>query len=195
MIRQTIATLFIMTLICGIIYPLACTGIIQLVFPQQANGSLIVDQRGNVMGSYLIGQPFSDPKYFWGRPSDTAVVPYNGAQSKGNNMGVNSVLLIKEVHKRVLKLKEADPQNNKPIPVDLVTPSASGLDPHISQAAAEYQIPRVARLRGKDNKEIRAMVKECSEGRTFDVLGEKRVNVLKLNLMLDGKLRDYGRNR
>jgi K+-transporting ATPase ATPase C chain len=180
-----LVALAIFTLLTGIIYPLVVTVIAQVVFPSQANGSLIVKD-GQVVGSSLIGQPFDDPKYFWSRLSATAPYAYNAAASSGSNLGPTNPALIAEVQGRVQALHDADPNNTQPIPVDLVTSSGSGLDPHISVAAALYQIPRVARARGIDQARVRALVEQFTEGRTFGILGEPRVNVLLLNLALDG---------
>lgn len=187
--------LLMLTLITGVLYPLAVTGLAQALFPAQANGSLIVDANGQVRGSALIGQPFDAPEYFWSRPSATAVHPYNAfnaealAGSSGSNYGPLAEGLIGPdgiVQSRIAALRAADPDNTAPIPVDLVTASGSGLDPHISPAAAEYQVRRVARARGMPEDEVRRLVRQYTEGRTFGVLGEPRVNVLKLNLALDG---------
>jgi K+-transporting ATPase ATPase C chain len=166
-----------------VVYPLVVTGIAQLVFPHQANGSLI-EVDGKVVGSSLIGQAFDDPKYFWGRPSATNP-PYDGGNSGASNLGPTNPDLIKNVQARIDALKKEDPDNKEPIPVDLVTASGSGLDPHISPAAAEYQIARVARLRGVKTDDLRKLVAEHIEGRTIGFLGEPRVNVLELNLALD----------
>lgn len=183
-LRPAILLLVLMTVLTGAIYPLAVTGIAALVFPRQAAGSLIVKD-GKPIGSTLIGQPFSDPKYFWSRPSATAPQPYNAAASSGSNQGPLNPALIEAVKARVAALKTADPQNTAPIPVDLVTASASGLDPDISIAAANYQIGRVARVRGAAVEKVRALVAAHSKDRVFGFLGEPRVNVLELNLALD----------
>jgi K+-transporting ATPase ATPase C chain len=166
------------------VYPLTVTGLAQLVFPQQANGSLIV-RDGKVIGSELIGQYFDDPKYFWGRPSATSPFPYNAAASSGSNLGPTNPALIEAVKIRVAALRAADPDNEAPVPVDLVTASGSGLDPHITPAAALYQAHRVARLRGLEENQVKDLVARSTEGRQFGFLGEPRVNVLKLNLALD----------
>jgi len=155
-----------------------------VVFPQQANGSLIMKD-GKPIGSALIGQPFDDPKYFWGRLSATSPFPYNAAASSGSNLGPTNPALIDEVKARVDALHAADPQNAQPIPVDLVTSSGSGLDPNISVAAALYQVPRVARARGLSEERVRALVEQFTANPQFGVLGEARVNVLLLNLALD----------
>jgi K+-transporting ATPase ATPase C chain len=183
-LRPAIMALLLFTLITGIIYPLVVTGIAQVIFPTQANGSLIVKD-GQVVGSTLIGQPFDDPKYFWGRLSATAPYAYNAAASSGSNLGPSNPALVDEVKTRIDALRSADPNNTQPIPVDLVTSSGSGLDPHISIAAAEYQLARVARARGLSADQVRALVAQSTEGRTFGVLGEPRVNVLLLNQALD----------
>jgi K+-transporting ATPase ATPase C chain len=183
-LRISIISLALFTLITGCLYPLAVTALSQLIFPDKANGSLIVKE-GKTLGSELIGQPFSDPKYFWSRPSATAPYPYNAGASSGSNYGPLNSALLDRVKTSVKDLKAADHENNRPIPVDLVTSSGSGLDPHISVAAALYQIPRVARSRGIREREVRATVDRCTEGRQFGFLGEACVNVLKLNLALD----------
>ncbi|MGA2491193.1 MAG: potassium-transporting ATPase subunit KdpC [Anaerolineales bacterium] len=184
-IRPALILLLIFTVLTGLLYPLAVTGLAQLVFPHQANGSLIV-RNGQTAGSTLIGQQFDDPKYFWGRLSATGPYPYNAAASSGSNLGPTNPALLDEVKARIAALKAADPANTQPIPVDLVTSSGSGLDPNISVAAALYQVPRVARLRGMSETAVRALVKQFTQGRQFGFLGEPRVNVLQLNLALDG---------
>jgi potassium-transporting ATPase KdpC subunit len=184
LIRPAIILFLVLTVITGLIYPLAVTGIAQVLFPQQANGSLIVKD-GQVVGSQLIGQPFDDPKYFWGRPSATGPFPYNAAASSGSNLGPTNPALTDAVQARMDTLKAADPTNTQPIPIDLVTTSASGLDPHISPAAADYQVARVAHARGLDESAVRQLVAQHTQGRDLGVLGEPRVNVLELNLALD----------
>ena len=183
-LRISIIILVLFTILTGILYPYAVTGISQLLFPGKANGSLLT-RNGKVVGSELIGQPFSDPKYFWSRPSATGPFAYNGGSSSGSNLGPSNSALVDEVKARVNSLKAADSLNAAPIPVDLVTSSGSGLDPHISIAAALYQVPRVARLRGLTKDRVTSLVGDYTEGRQFGFLGEPRVNVLKLNLALD----------
>jgi K+-transporting ATPase ATPase C chain len=183
-LRIAIITLGLFTIMTGVLHPLLVTGIAQLIFPGKANGSLIL-KGGKLLGSELIGQPFSDPKYFWSRPSATTPYAYDAAASSGSNYGPLDPALLDSVKKRVQHLKTADPQNSLPIPVDLVTSSGSGLDPHISIAAAQYQISRVARARGMSEETVRSLVGQYTEGRQLGFLGEPRVNVLELNLALD----------
>jgi len=184
LLRQSLVLLLVMTVITGVLYPLVATGLAQLIFPRQANGSLIV-KGGKPVGSILIGQSFTDPKYFWGRPSATSPNPYNGGASSGSNLGPTNPALIDAVKQRIAALRAADPGNNAPVPVDLVTASASGLDPQISPAAARYQLARVARMRAVPVAQVQALVAANTSGRQLGVLGERRVNVLKLNLALD----------
>ena len=191
-IRPAIVALVVLSIITGLLYPAVITGIAQVIFPHQANGSLMTDQNGSVIGSELIGQEFTDPAYFWGRLSATGPVPYNAAASSGSNYGPLNPALIGadgEVQTRIDALHAADAaagiSNDLPIPVDLVTSSASGLDPQISPAAAQYQVARIAALRGTDDTSIQALVDQYTEGRTLGLWGEPRVNVLKLNLALD----------
>lgn len=184
LLRQSVMLLLLMTIITGVLYPLAATGLAQLVFPRQAGGSLI-EKDGKPIGSALIGQSFTEAKYFWGRASATAPNPYNAASSSGSNLGPTNPALTDAVRQRIAALRAADPGNMAPVPVDLVTASASGLDPQISPAAAQYQIDRVARARGLRAAQVRALVQRCTQGRQFGVLGEPRVNVLRLNLALD----------
>ncbi|NNM82092.1 MAG: potassium-transporting ATPase subunit KdpC [Burkholderiales bacterium] len=183
-IRPAIASFLLITLLTGVIYPLLVTGFSQALMADKANGSLIVKD-GKEIGSHLIGQNFSDPKHFWGRPSATSPMPYNGASSGGSNLGPTNPALIDAVKARIQALKDADPGNSLPVPVDLVTASASGLDPEISPAAADYQISRIARLRGIDAAKLKQLVADHTKGRQFGFLGEPRVNVLELNLALD----------
>lgn len=175
----------LLTVITGLIYPAVITGMAQVIFPNQANGSLIV-QNGQVDGSLLIGQQFDDPKYFWGRLSATGGQPYNAAASSGSNLGPTNPALEAAVSARIDTLQAADTGNRQPIPVDLVTASGSGLDPDISIAAAQYQASRVARARGLSLEQVQLLIEQHTTGRTFGFLGEPRVNVLKLNLALDG---------
>jgi potassium-transporting ATPase KdpC subunit len=183
-LKQAFLLLVALSLLTGVIYPLVITGIAQVVFPEQANGSLIY-RDGKPVGSSLIGQSFTDPQYFWGRPSATSPMPYNAESSTGSNLGPTNPDLVKTVEERIAALKKADPGNDMPIPVDLVTSSASGLDPHISPAAAEYQVRRVAKARGMDENAVRQLVAKHTEGRTLGLLGEPRVHVVELNLDLD----------
>jgi potassium-transporting ATPase KdpC subunit len=185
-LRPALMTLLLFTLITGVAYPLLVTGIAQVVFPAQANGSLIVKD-GKVVGSALIGQPFDDPRYFWSRPSGTSPFPNNAASSSGSNLSPTNPALISAVQGRVDALRAADPTNKAAVPVDLVTASASGLDPHISPAAALYQVSRVARERKLSPEAVRDLVDRHTEGRFLGLLGEPRVNVLALNLALDGR--------
>jgi K+-transporting ATPase ATPase C chain len=184
LIRPTLVSLAVLTVITGLLYPAVVTGIAQAVFPRQANGSLI-ESGGAVRGSELIGQGFTDPKYFWSRPSATGPYPYNGAVSSGSNLGPTNPALADAVKGRIEALRSADPGNTAPVPVDLVTASGSGLDPHITPAAAEYQVGRVARARGLSDDQVRELVRRFTSGRQFGILGEPRVTVLPLNLALD----------
>lgn len=191
-LRPAFFMLLIFTVITGVIYPLVVTGVAQLVFPHQANGSLIMVD-GKAVGSELIGQQFDDPKYFWGRISATGTFPYNAfnaenlSASSGSNYGPLNTALTDMVQARIDALKAADPDNTLPIPVDLVTASGSGLDPHISIAAATYQVHRVAVARGLSEADVQSLVDQYTEGRQFGFLGEPRVNVLLLNLALDSR--------
>jgi K+-transporting ATPase ATPase C chain len=188
LLLQSVLCLAALTILVGIVYPLVVTGVAELAFPHQAHGSLIV-QGGRAVGSELIGQPFQDPKYFWGRPSATRPAPYNAGSSGGSNLGPTNPQLGRQVKDRVAALRAADPGNTRPVPVDLVTASGSGLDPHISPAAAEFQVPRVARARGLAESVVRDLVRAHTSPRLADVLGEPRVNVLELNLALDKRAR------
>ena len=183
-LKPAFVMLLALTALTGVIYPLLVTGIAQGLFAKQANGSLI-ERDGKPVGSALIGQPFSDPKYFWGRPSATGPVPYNAAASSGSNQGPLNPALEEAVKGRIAALKAADPSQTAPIPVDLVTASGSGLDPHISPAAAAWQAPRIARLRGLSEVEVAKLIATQTQKRQLGVLGEPRVNVLQLNLALD----------
>jgi len=183
-VKPALMLLVLLTIVTGVIYPLVVTGIAQVAFPHKANGSL-VESNGQIVGSELIGQPFDDPAYFWGRLSATGPFPYNAAASSGSNYGPTNPALRASVQARIDALRSADPGNEMPIPVDLVTASASGLDPHISPAAAYYQVPRVARERGLDEGVVSDLVAGHVEGRMLGLLGEPRVNVLALNLALD----------
>jgi len=183
-IRPTIVSFILLTLLTGVLYPLLVTGIAQSVFHKQAEGSLIVSASGKILGSSLIGQNFDDPKYFWSRISATSPA-YNASSSSGSNLGPLNPALIDEVKARIAALKAADPDNNAPIPVDLVTSSGSGLDPHMSLAAANYQLARVARLRGLTLSAVQHIVDQNTQGRFLGLLGEPVVNVLQLNLALD----------
>ena len=183
-LRPALLVLLVLTVVTGVAYPLLVTGIAHLVWPSQANGSLI-QRDGQVLGSALIGQPFSDPKYFWSRPSATGPVAYNAGASSGSNQGPLNPAHADAVAARIAALKAADPNQSAPIPVDLVTASGSGLDPHISPAAAQYQVPRVARSRGLSEDKVRELVAQHTAGRQLGILGEPRVNVLELNLALD----------
>jgi K+-transporting ATPase ATPase C chain len=183
-IRPAVVLFVSLTVVTGVLYPLAVTGVAKVVFPEQAAGSLIT-RDGKVIGSKLIGQAFTEPKYFWSRPSATGPTPYNAAASSGSNQGPLNPALIDAVRSRIDALRAADPGNTAPIPVDLVTASASGLDPHISVAAADYQAARVARVRGMDEANVKTLIAQHTNGRVLGFLGEPRVNVLLLNLELD----------
>ena len=183
-LRPAIVLFLVFTVVTGFAYPAVVTGVAQVLFPRQANGSLI-ERGGQVAGSALIGQPFSDAKYFWGRPSATGPFPNNPMASTGSNLGPTNPALFDGVKARIAALQAADPANKAPIPVDLVTASASGLDPDISPAAAEYQLARVARARHMSEDAVRVLVQNHTLGRQFGLLGEPHVNVLQLNLALD----------
>lgn len=184
LIRPAVSLLVLMTLLLGIAYPLVIAGAAKLAFPRQAQGSLIYTD-GKLGGSTLIGQSFSDPKYFWGRPSATTPQPYNALGSTGSNLGPLNPALIDAVKANGKALRDADPDNRQPIPVDLVTASASGLDPEVSVAAVEYQASRVARARHLELTQVEALINAHVRERLFGILGERRVNVLELNLALD----------
>jgi K+-transporting ATPase ATPase C chain len=183
-VMPSLRMLVVLTVLTGAVYPLLVTGLAQVAFPFRANGSLIV-AGDKTVGSDLIGQPFSDPKYFWSRPSATMPQPYNANASSGSNLGARNPALAEAVAGRIKALREADPEAALPVPADLVTASASGLDPHIGVAAAEYQVRRVAKARNMKPEDVRALVARYTEEPTFGLLGEKRVNVLNLNLALD----------
>jgi potassium-transporting ATPase KdpC subunit len=185
-LRAAIVSLIVLSVVTGLAYPALVTALAQAVFPHQANGSLVV-AGSKTVGSELIGQPFDDPKYFWGRPSATSPFPYNAGSSSGSNLGPTNPALTDAVNGRVEALRAADPGNTQPVPVDLVTTSGSGLDPHISPAAAFYQVPRVAKARYLEEGAVRRLVTQHVEARQLGVLGEPRVNVLALNLALDGR--------
>jgi potassium-transporting ATPase KdpC subunit len=184
LIRPAVTLFLLMTVLLGLVYPLVVTGIAKVAFPQQVAGSLIVKD-GRAVGSTLIGQNFSDPKYFWGRPSATGTAPYSGVASSGSNMGPLNPALTDAVKARVAVLRAADPGNTAPIPVDLVTASASGLDPDISVAAARYQQERVAKARGLTKDAVQSLIDAHTRNRLLGFLGEPRVNVLELNLALN----------
>jgi len=184
LIRPALVLFALLTIVTGIVYPALTTVIARFAFPSQAAGSLVTKD-GQVVGSRLIGQSFSDPKYFWGRPSATSPMAYNGANSGGSNQGPTNPALVDAVKGRIDALKQADPQAPGPVPVDLVTASASGLDPEISLAAANYQAGRVARVRGIAPEAVRGLIDAHATGRLLGLLGEPRVNVLELNLALD----------
>ena len=184
LIRPAVCLLALMTLLVGIAYPLVITGVSRVAFPRQAEGSLIY-QEDRLIGSTLIGQSFSDPKHFWGRPSATTPQPYNGLASTGSNLGPLNPALIDAVKANAKALHDADPDNNAPVPVELVTASASGLDPEISPAGAEFQAARVARVRHLELAQVEALIKSHERGRLLGFIGEPRINVLELNLALD----------
>jgi K+-transporting ATPase ATPase C chain len=184
LLRPALTLFAALSIATGLLYPAVVTGIAQLAFAHQAAGSMIV-RDGKAVGSEWIGQPFSDPRYFWGRPSATAPMPYNAAASSGSNLGPSNPALADAVRARIDALRAADPDHRAPVPVDLVTASGSGLDPHISPAAARYQAARVARLRGLDAARVLALVEDHTERPLLGVLGEPVVNVLRLNLALD----------
>ncbi len=184
LLARAVGMVGVLTLLTGVVYPLAVTGIAKVAFADQANGSLVVKDR-RVIGSRLVGQPFEDPKYFWGRPSATTPAGYNAGSSAATNYGPTNEALAKAARARIDALRAADPDSTDPVPVDLVTASASGLDPHITPAAALHQVKRVARARALGEDRVRALVVAHTEARTFGLLGEPRVDVLALNLALD----------
>lgn len=184
-IKASLAIFALLAVLTGILYPLLITAAAQTLFPWRAGGSLITSANGQTVGSALIGQPFGDPKYFWGRLSATPVQPYNASASGGSNYSVLNEVLLQQAVQRITALHDADPGNTLPIPVDLVTASASGLDPHISPAAAAYQIGRVARIRGLKEEELRVLIQQNTEQPFLRLFGEPRVNVLRLNIALD----------
>lgn len=186
--RRLLGTFLLLTLVTGVAYPLLVTAVARLAFPFQATGS-IIERDGRAAGSALLGQPFSSPGYFWSRPSATAPIPYDGAASAGSNRAAANPALADAVRSRVAALRAADPDNRRPVPVDLATASGSGLDPQISPAAADYQVERVARARGIDAARVRTLVAAHTHGRAFGLLGEPRVDVLALNLALDSERR------
>ncbi|MFG6486070.1 potassium-transporting ATPase subunit KdpC [Roseateles sp. BYS78W] len=182
--RPALTIFVVLSLVTGLAYPLVVTGLAQTLFPHEANGSLVLKD-GKPVGSMLIGQTFADPGHFWSRPSATGPMPYNAANSSGSNLAPTAPALSDAVKGRIEALRAADPGNTAPVPVDLVTTSASGLDPHISRAAADYQVTRVARARGLPVERVKALVEQHTEGRWLGFIGEARVNVLALNLALD----------
>jgi len=183
-LKTSIRAILVLTILTGVGYPLVTTGLVQVLFPFQANGSLIV-RDGRIVGSHLIGQLFNDPKYFWSRPSATSPFAYNASSSSGSNLGPMNPALFKVISNRIAVLRKVDPGNAEPVPVDLVTASGSGLDPHITPAAARYQMRRVARARGIPESTVEKLINENTDGRSLGILGEPGVNVLRLNLALD----------
>jgi len=184
-LKPAIMLFVLLSVLTGVIYPAVVTGLAQLLFPQQANGSLMTVSNGKTTGSSLIGQPFNNPGHFWGRPSATAPFPYNAGASSGSNLGPTNPALVDAVKARIQALKAVDPDNKAPVPVDLITASGSGLDPHISPAAADYQINRVAKTRNMKPEKLRALVDANTASRQWGLFGEPRVNILTLNLALD----------
>lgn len=187
-LRRVFGVFAVLTILTGVLYPLVVTGVARLAWPEKASGS-VIERNGVAVGSALLGQPFEGASYFWSRPSATPGRPYDGAASSGSNLAAGNPSLRQAVGERVAALRSADPGNMAPVPVDLVTTSGSGLDPHITPAAAEYQVSRIARARGIDPRRVRELVAHHTEPRTFGVLGEPRVNVLELNLALDAERR------
>lgn len=188
-LRPAIVSTALLTVLLGGVYPAVVTVMGKVAFPAQAQGSLIHDSLGHVIGSKLIGQNFDKPQYLWGRLSATSPVPYNAGASSGSNLGVNNPALLDAAKGRIKALHDADPLNTTPVPVDLVTTSGSGLDPEISPAAADYQLARIAHARHTNEGVVRAAIVQSTHGRSFGILGEPRVNVLEVNLRLDGKLK------
>jgi potassium-transporting ATPase KdpC subunit len=187
--KPALILFILLTLLTGIAYPLLVTGLAQLIFPQQSNGSLLKDNNDKIIGSELIGQAFSNPAYFWGRPSATSPYAYNAGASGGSNFGPTNPALVEIVKARIAALQTAEPENKSAIPIDLVTASASGLDPHISPAAAAYQIKRIALSRNLSEVEVQKIIEKRTELRQWGLLGESRVNVLKLNHDLDSMMK------
>lgn len=185
LVRPALSLFVLLSIVTGLLYPAAVTGIAQALFPDQARGGMILNKEGKPVGAKLIGQNFADAKYFWGRPSATSPQPYNAEASGGSNQGALNPALADAVKGRIEALHAADPGNTLPIPVDLVTASGSGLDPHISPAAAEYQAARVAKARGIDPEQLHVLIARHTEERQWGLFGEPRVNVLLLNLALD----------
>lgn len=183
-LKISVLTVIVITFLMGFVYPVFITGAAQVLFPHQANGSLIL-QNGKPVGSSLVGQPFDNPKYFWTRISATSPQPYNASNSSGSNLGPTNPALVQEIQGRIDALRQADPNNHDPIPVDLVTSSGSGLDPHITPAAAQYQVKRIARVRGISESTLEELIQKHTQGRFLGLLGEAGVNVLELNLELD----------
>jgi len=186
-LKPAIILFVLLSVLTGVIYPAVVTGLAHLLFPSQANGSLMTDRNDKLTGSRLIGQPFSSPGHFWGRPSATGPFPYNAGASSGSNLGPTNPALVDAVKARIQVLKAADPDNKAPVPADLITASGSGLDPHISPAAAAYQVNRVAKARHINPEILRALIDANTESRQWSFLGEPRINVLTLNLELDAR--------
>lgn len=193
-LRTSALMLLVLSVLTGVAYPLVITGVAQLAFHKPANGSLL-ERDGKPVGSELIGQPFDDPKYFWSRPSATTPMPYNAASSSGSNLAIGNPAQLEAIQSRVTKLRDSGVPGDQPIPADLVTASGSGLDPHISVAAADIQVARVARVRGLSQAAVQQLVQQYTQARQLGVLGEPRVNVLKLNLALDAAERAGGAHR
>ena len=185
-LRAALTVFLVLSIVTGVIYPLVVTGVAQAIFPYRANGS-VMEKNGKAVGSQLIGQPFDDPRYFWSRPSATDKFGYNSTLSTGSNLGPTNPDQLKAVKERIETIRQTHPDQQGPVPIDLVTASASGLDPHISPAAAEYQVARVAKARGMTVDALRRLVADHTEGRVLGLMGEPRVNVLMLNLDLDAR--------